>query len=395
MSFRQRGKSDETEPPNSAANPKPTRARDAYTRERAKQTGKNPRTIQRDIRIGEKLKDYVPALSETPIANNQRELLKLSNVPDDIRGDVVVQLTRGNARDVKTALEQTGMTEKVQVETPAGNQDIITLATWAKLENKTRATILARRRAPKQGMYVHSGDIIEFARWSWNPITACRYNFPYCEARGRASDFCEQSFIPSLIPAQLGVPAAFPVPARIAHDTSSRCVFVCSTIDVFGKCVPKPWIRAVLQVVTENPQWNFLFVSRSPKRLAEFTFPPNAWVGTIVDCQARVKAAETAFRKTHATIKWLLCEPLLEPLEFTDLSIVDWLVIGGRSETKELPAWYPPCEWVEALVAAAEAANCKVWEKTNLFQRRLEYPNVGVTQPTLEASFKDLPSMRP
>ena len=41
-----------------------------------------------------------------------------------------------------------------------------------------------------------------------------------------------------------------------------------------------------------------------PHRVAEFDFPDNAWVGTTVDCQARVANAEKAFRKVRAGVKW-------------------------------------------------------------------------------------------
>jgi hypothetical protein len=43
----------------------------------------------------------------------------------------------------------------------------------------------------------------------------------------------------------------------------------------------------------------------------EKLFPANTWVGTTVDCQARVVNAEGALRKVKAGVKWLSCEPLI------------------------------------------------------------------------------------
>ena len=40
-------------------------------------------------------------------------------------------------------------------------------------------------------------------------------------------------------------------------------------------------------------------------------------MGTTVDAQARVANAERAFAKVEAKVKWLSCEPLLEPLRFS------------------------------------------------------------------------------
>jgi protein gp37 len=146
--------------------------------------------------------------------------------------------------------------------------------------------------------------------------------------------------------------------------------------DLFGKWVPEEWIRAVLTVVEENPQWNFLFLTKFPIRLAEFAFPDNAWVGTTVDCQARVANAEQSFRRVDAKVKWLSVEPMLEPLHFADLGAFDWVVIGGASAVASAgtPEWRPPRDWSDDLRRAAAAAGCMVYEKTNLLERIRDYP---------------------
>jgi hypothetical protein len=144
--------------------------------------------------------------------------------------------------------------------------------------------------------------------------------------------------------------------------------------------VPAAWIEAVLQQVYDNPQWNFLFLTKFPIRLAEFEFPENAWLGTTVDAQARVANAEKAFSQLKGGIKWLSCEPMLERLTFSRLDLFDWVVIGGASESTQTPEFRPPREWVDHLERQAEAAGCRVYEKTNLMVRRTEYP----CQPEVE-----------
>ena len=105
--------------------------------------------------------------------------------------------------------------------------------------------------------------------------------------------------------------------------------------------------------------------SKFPIRLSEFDFPDNAWVGTTVDCQARVANAEKAFRKVKAGKKWLSCEPLIEPLHFETLEVFDWLVIGGASASTETPAWVPPRAWIEQLHSDARKAGLRVYLKKN------------------------------
>src|SRR5262249_28787688 len=224
---------------------------------------------------------------------------------------------------------------------------------------------------------------IEWALWSWNPVTGCLHNCPYCYARDIADRFYDQKFAPSLWPGRLKAPQNTPFPEQKAAEwVGHKNVFVCSMADLFGRWVPAEWIEAVLSEVRAAPQWNFLFLTKFPIRMAEFDFPENAWVGTTVDCQARVANAEKAFRKVKAGVKWLSCEPLIEPLKFTSLSIFQWVVIGGASRSAQTPEWHPPRAWVNDLEAAAAAARCQVYEKTNLLERIRQYPGVEQARPS-------------
>jgi hypothetical protein len=85
-----------------------------------------------------------------------------------------------------------------------------------------------------------------------------------------------------------------------------------------------------------------------------------------VDWPVRVKNAERAMAKVKAKVKWLSLEPMLERLNFSDLSQFQWVVIGGASESSKTPEWRPPREWVWGLSLEARAAGCRVYHKTNL-----------------------------
>ena len=217
---------------------------------------------------------------------------------------------------------------------------------------------------------------IEWAHWSWNPVTGCRHTCPYCYARDIANRFYPTKFEPTLWPERLYAAENTRVPAEAEHDIGYKNVFTCSMADIFGRWVPTEWIEAVLQVVENNPQWNFLFLTKFPIRMAEFDYPDNAWMGTSVDCQIRVKPVEAAFSKVRAKVKWLSCEPMIERLTFTSLDMFSWVVIGGASKASQTPAWVPPREWVHHLEMQAYQAGCMVYEKTNLqpVERLIEFP---------------------
>jgi protein gp37 len=250
--------------------------------------------------------------------------------------------------------------------------DYLTLEQWNALDKKDRDRTLQVKGDSKFNDQGDSEGIL-WALWSWNPVTGCRHNCPYCYARDIAERFYPQKFVPSLWPGRLKAPHNTPFPKnRIEAEQEPwkkrglGNVFVCSMADLFGRWVPREWIEAVLNEVRAAPQWNFLFLTKFPIRMAEFDFPENAWVGTTVDCQARVANAERSFAKVKAGVKWLSIEPMIEPLRFQNLSAFNWAVLGGASRSAQTPEWHPPESWIQDFRAAASKAGVLVYEKPNL-----------------------------
>jgi protein gp37 len=232
--------------------------------------------------------------------------------------------------------------------------------------------------APGDQVYEHhfirTNEMVDWAWWTWNPVTGCLHNCEYCFARDIANRFYPEKFEPTFHPERLSAPHNTPVPREAETDLRARCVFVCSMADLFGKWVPQEWIDAILAEVRAAPQWNFLFLTKFPQRLAEIAWPPNAWVGTTVDEQYRVEIAEKAFRTIQAPVKWLSCEPLRERLTFSALELFDWVVLGGQSASSQAPAFQPPWEWVAHLMRQVWEADCLLYWKPNLETRPHEYP---------------------
>lgn len=229
-------------------------------------------------------------------------------------------------------------------------------------------------------------DNIEWAAWSWNPVTGCLHDCNYCYARDIANRFYPEKFQPSYHPDRLDAPDNTNVPTgpRFYGDIGYRNIFTCSMADLFGKWVPAEWIESVIDSVARNPQWTFLFLTKFPIRMADFRFPDNVWLGTSVDRQWAVDRAESAFRKIKASgfsgVCWLSCEPMLERLTFSGLDMFDWVVMGGASASTKTPEYRPPFDDVVHLYNQARNANCRVYQKTNLIpgmgdsQRVREYP---------------------
>ncbi|MBF0501451.1 MAG: DUF5131 family protein [Candidatus Riflebacteria bacterium] len=222
-----------------------------------------------------------------------------------------------------------------------------------------------------KSLFNSTNDSIEWAKWSWNPITGCKYGCEYCYAHDIGIRFTGD-FEPRFHENRFSAPMNTKLPASC--DNGQRNVFVCSMADMFGDWVPQDWIDAILAVVWGNPKWNFLFLTKNPKRMIDIEWPDNAWVGTTVDRQSRVIPAQESFAQVKASVKFLSCEPMLEQLNFTDMSMFDWVIIGSRSKNTKLAEFQPEWLWVEALLYKAREFGCKVYFKPNLHSRPVEYP---------------------
>jgi protein gp37 len=217
-----------------------------------------------------------------------------------------------------------------------------------------------------------TNDNIEWAQWSWNPVTGCKYGCSYCYARDIANRFYAEKFEPTFHPERLTAPHNTPCPSTTAEG--ARNVFVCSMADLFGPWVPQEWIDAVLKAVRSAPQWTFIFLTKNPARLAEIDWPDNAWVGATVDTQVRVKPTEDAFRNVEATVKFVSIEPFRERITFSWPDLFNWFIIGGQSATTGEGERQPEWEWVEGVVNQARAVNAMVYFKPNLKARPREFP---------------------
>jgi protein gp37 len=305
-----------------------------------------------------------------------RELVSLSP-EQQCEVAATIDFTTATAKDIHIAVKEIGSAAQ---RTEGQLKRFITVEEWKALSAHEKAALLI----PKQttaNFNPQDNNSVEWALQTHNPITGCWHNCPYCYARDIAERFYPQKFQPSLWPDRLAIPLYRHPPKEADTDPSYRNVFVCSMADLFGQWVPAEWIEAVLGVSRKAKDWNFLMLTKFPQRYKEFDLPDNVWAGTSIDMQARVPNAERAMRECKAKIKWLSIEPLIEPITI-DLSIFQWIVIGGASKSSQTPEWRPPRAWVEDLTKRAQAAGCAVYHKANLDLRLRDYPGFKRKEPT-------------
>lgn len=191
---------------------------------------------------------------------------------------------------------------------------------------------------------------IEYCNYTWNPVTGCLHACDYCYARRIALRFWG-NFAPKFHLERIYEPLKLREPSII---------FAVDMGDLFGEWVPSKWIYDVLHVAEKACWHKFIFLTKNPKRLTEFVYPANVWLGVTVDRQKRVEGIKSLLA-TNAKVKFVSFEPLLENVNL-DLNGLNWIIIGAQTN----PERQPEKEWVDKLVTQARQNDIKVFMKNNL-----------------------------
>lgn len=251
---------------------------------------------------------------------------------------------------------------------------------------------------------------IDWTDYSWNPITGCRHNCPYCYARKQSARFSgdirlnktskdcqydserglyvlDKPFITRENRA-LNYPYGFePTLHKYRLDwpgkiKNGRNIFVGSMSDVFGDWVPDEWISMIFEACKQYPQHNYMFLTKNPERYKKVSDNENMWFGTTVtstDDEYRINTLMVS-GKTH---KFLSIEPILSPITIPEVFIkplnwgegdrnypdgagfIEWVIIGAETGNRREKV-VPERDWIISLVKQCMEAKVPVFLKDNL-----------------------------
>ncbi len=242
---------------------------------------------------------------------------------------------------------------------------------------------------------------IEWCDHTWNPITGCRHECPYCYARTMTARFAgdvrlnlmaKQDY--STQEAADGSGALYVLDKPMLNETGNALVypfgfeptlhkyrmdypgklkmgnniFVGAMSDVFGKWVPDSWLDDMFSVCAQYPIHNYLFLTKYPQRYEQYSVPEgkNMWYGTSITRESEMKRIKDLPPHKSTFVSF---EPLLEDVcsEWHGwiFEHLGWIIIGaqtGRRKDKVVP----DREWIDKMVRQADKSNIPVFMKDSL-----------------------------
>ena len=241
---------------------------------------------------------------------------------------------------------------------------------------------------------------IDWADYTWNPVTGCYKGCPYCYAAKIANRF-GLNFAPKLgdygmegagkfdstqegmdtmleinkpYKDYCGKKNSFPMAfaptfhryrlEEPQHVKKASTIFVCSMADLFGDWVPNVWINTVLEACEKAPWHRYLFLTKNSKRYRDITFSDNMWYGATITGAGFERSNEYLSRSGNRS--FLSIEPLLGSFAARDMwRHLGWVIIGAETGNRKGKV-IPEREWIEYIVEHCSNASVPVFMKESL-----------------------------
>lgn len=185
-------------------------------------------------------------------------------------------------------------------------------------------------------------------RWTtntWNVFTGC----------DKVSPGCTNCYAELIAETKRGTPAfpnGFEVTPRLHKmrdplkwKKPSR-IFVNSMSDMWHPDIPKENVKEMFAVMNQASWHQFQILTKRPgyglTMAKEVEWTPNIHMGVSVENADYMNRIKT-LKKIPAAVRFLSCEPLLGPIDLTDVladGSIHWVIDGGESGPKRRPGDY-------------------------------------------------------
>jgi protein gp37 len=222
--------------------------------------------------------------------------------------------------------------------------------------------------------------------YTWNPLSgclhACAWRMPdgtwvECYAKTTAEDGVAQAAypggfeVPTFHPDRLDEPRKRKAPSGIFLDSMG---------DLMGHWNSRDEVEQVLDVCRQAHWHTFFALTKHAPRLAQFTWPPNVWVGASLppdhmwghpmtrrQQDKMLHRTMQTLARVEVPVRWVSFEPLswdCADIVQASPGAIGWAVVGAASAGR---TYYPPAPAVLArLLAVLDGQGVPVFFKGNL-----------------------------
>ena len=242
----------------------------------------------------------------------------------------------------------------------------------------------------------------------WNPIVGCSKISAGCERcyaasaakTARLQQFPQYQKVKDwngtveFVPSQLEKPYKWKKGKRI---------FVGSMADIFHENVPFKWLEEIMAMIEETAQHTYQILTKRPERMIDFfdwysarcsdesigdikwRMPDNIWLGVSCENQAMADKRIPLLLEIPAKVRFLSCEPLLEPINLSKFLPIEWSEIAedwieswpgiGSYSASDYPNWVitggesgasaRPChvDWIRDIASQCQSAKVAIFIK--------------------------------
>ena len=209
---------------------------------------------------------------------------------------------------------------------------------------------------------------IEWCDYTWNPVTGCTRNCPYCYARrmayrlkGRYGYPEENPFTPTFHLDRLLEPYEM---------KKGQKIFSVSMGDLFDSNIHPVHRDLILAVMDNCPQHDFIVLTKQIDNAIGYFHenhrapPHNLWLGVSQDGATTdpndISKLSINFQQYNTFVSF---EPLLGPIEDLSLYGIKWVIVGAQTGPKAKP---PRKEWIQAIGGKAFDYQIPLFVKNNV-----------------------------